>query len=101
MAKNKASSKTQQENYNRYKAEGRHEKNKLRRLARHCQHNPNDEQAKAVLDKGTVSYTRNLFQHQKPVPRVTKLKDLKPDVRFTMAEQLKRLIDSGELVVQR
>lgn len=101
MAKNKASSKTQQENYKRYKAEGRHEKNKIRRLARHCQHNPNDEQAQAVLDKGVFAYNRNSFQHQKQVAGPVKLGTLAPDVRLTVTEQLKRLIDSGDLVIQR
>lgn len=97
----KTTSKHQQEEYKRYQQENRWEKNKIRRLARHCQHFPNDKQAQEKLDKANFNYTRNSFKHNKQVPKVARLRDLPRDERETMAAQLKGLIDRGDLVVRR
>ena len=61
MAKGKTSNKTQKAHYASYKAEERHEKNKLRKLERHVAKTPNDKQAEKALfelEENGVKYTR-------------------------------------------
>lgn len=62
MAKSKTSNKTQKAHFATYKAEERHAKNKVRKLERHIDNTPNDEQAAKALEnllENGVSYTRN------------------------------------------
>lgn len=99
MAK-KGSSKHQQEEYKKYQSENRWERNKRRRLARHVMRHPEDKNAVKVLDEG-FNYTRNSFKHQKQESQKIKLKQLPVDQRKTLEEQLKELIDSGELELTR
>lgn len=57
MASKKAGSQGDKIRYTRYKAEGRYEKNKKRKVAKHIKNHPNDEAAKNSL-KGGYSYSR-------------------------------------------
>lgn len=62
MPKNKSASKTQKENYSKYKSEKKHEKNKIKKLENHLHKAPNDKQAAKALEnflKSGVKYTRN------------------------------------------
>lgn len=62
MASSKTSNKTQKAHFATYKAEERHAKNKVRKLERHVDKTPNDEQAVKALDalvENGVSYTRS------------------------------------------
>ena len=62
MASSKTSNKTQKAHYASYKAEERHEKNKLHKLEQHVAKTPNDEQAEkalVLLEENGVKYTRN------------------------------------------
>lgn len=93
MPKSKKSSENQKRHYKQYQAENRHKKNKMRRLSRHCQHNPNDKQAAKALDKGTVEYTRNSFKHQKQPIRYPRLKIQPRDHRETIREQMERIVE--------
>ena len=101
MAKGKKSSKSDQEHFKSYKGENRWEKNKLRKLTRHCKYHPEDEQASKVLEKGRFNYTRNSFKNSKAVAKVVKLKDLPMDERKSISEQMLELINSGELELTR
>jgi len=91
MAKSKKSSERQKQHYKAYQAENRWEKNKIRRLTRHCQHNPNDFQAAKVLDTEVFNYMRNNFKNAKPIERKPKLKLQPVDNRETLREQLQRI----------
>lgn len=101
MAKGKKSSKSDQEHYKRYKAENTWEKNKIRRLARHCKHHPEDINAQKVLDTENFNYVRNSFKNSKATPRQVKLKNMSKDERRTIEEQFRELLNSGELLITR
>lgn len=88
MAKSKKSSERQKQHYKAYKAENCWEKNKIRRLARHCQHNPDDLQAQKVLDEANFNYTRNSFKNTKKAPQQFELRIQPTDTRQTLAEQI-------------
>lgn len=80
MAKGKKTSRSQQENYKKYRTENRWEKNKKRKLEKHCTKHPNDKQASSALEKG-FSYNRNNFKGLKKVDPPIKLGVLPPDNR--------------------
>lgn len=101
MAKGKKSSKSDQEHYKRYKSENTWEKNKIRRLARHCKQHPSDSNAHKVLSDESYKYTRNLFKGNKPQPKPIRLKNMSIDERKTIEEQFRELLDSAELLVTR
>lgn len=94
MAKGKTSSKTQQAHYLKYKAENRHSANKKRRMARHLNSHPNDEQTRRVLKDNDIRYTRN---NRGDSPGVSKL-DLEKNNKTTLGKR--KLYDSKGFIIK-
>lgn len=58
MSKRKGASKTQAMNFSSYSGDFKAQRNRTKRLERHCKAFPEDKQAKASLSKGLAEYRR-------------------------------------------